>query len=520
MFHHSICVCGLTVAVAASIGAAQYAPTQTASLQPNVGMFIGIDVALHGDVAFVNAPHGLISGSTRVVQAYRKIADVWTLEQTLTHPDAEDIRFGWSLDFDGTTLVVGSPSLPKLDAPAVATVYTHNGSEWVGTDLPAPPQEGIGYATDVAVDDDLILVGAPAFDIPTTQLAITNGGAAYAYRRNAAGEWKLKQELIPPTAFDFMVFGISVDIAGTSALLGASGGDRAYAFEWNQGTLWTLTQILTPSVATPDSAFGEEVKIDAQRAVIGAWQDDTFADRGAAFVFEQTCRSWKEMQRLDAPAGASTYGRAVDIYGDTVIVGAQSEDVGGVNGAGAAHAYRWDGSSWGYEQRLVSASPQALDSLGRSIAIDGDLAMAGAIGASAGQPGKVLLFEAAPITPPWTDLGFPLAGSDVATLAGTGTLQANTSLELTVDCGPASGTGTLVVGLSEINVPFKGGVIVPDPLLLVSGLGLSPLGSLVLPATWPAGVPVDTTLAMQMWFSDAAGPLGFSSTNALRLSAK
>jgi hypothetical protein len=115
----------------------------------------------------------------------------------------------------------------------------------------------------------------------------------------------------------------------------------------------------------------------------------------------------------------------------------------------------------------------------------------------------------------WQDLGQGLAGSvGTPELEGTGTLGPSTPVALTVSGAlPAASTG-LVVGFGLANVPFKGGMLVPDLDVLIGFFSTNGSGGLVLAGTWPA-LPSGTTLYYQAWIADAGGPLGFSATNGL-----
>jgi hypothetical protein len=115
----------------------------------------------------------------------------------------------------------------------------------------------------------------------------------------------------------------------------------------------------------------------------------------------------------------------------------------------------------------------------------------------------------------WKDLGHALAGaSGLPTLTGTGTLLGGDPLTLTVANARPASTAALIVGLGQLDAPFKGGTLVPTLNLLVPGLPTG-AGSITLPATWPAGLPSDFSLYFQAWIADAAGPHGFSATNGL-----
>lgn len=114
----------------------------------------------------------------------------------------------------------------------------------------------------------------------------------------------------------------------------------------------------------------------------------------------------------------------------------------------------------------------------------------------------------------WLDVGFGLAGTGgTPTLAGMGTLLGGDAVTYTLsDMLPAS-TATFIVGFSSINVPFKGGTLVPNPDLLIAlptGAGQVALG-----ATWPVGVPSGISIAYQAWVVDAGAIKGLAATNGL-----
>ncbi len=116
----------------------------------------------------------------------------------------------------------------------------------------------------------------------------------------------------------------------------------------------------------------------------------------------------------------------------------------------------------------------------------------------------------------WVDLGAALAGTaGEPVLAGTGDLVADQPMSITLDGALPSASLTLVVGFSQVLLPFKGGLLVPSPDLIVAGLATGPTGSLTLGATWPTGVPAGFELVLQAWIADPAGPAGFAASNGL-----
>jgi len=116
----------------------------------------------------------------------------------------------------------------------------------------------------------------------------------------------------------------------------------------------------------------------------------------------------------------------------------------------------------------------------------------------------------------WTGLGHGLAGAHgVPALTAAGTLQGGAPLTLTLHGALPSTLTQLVVGLANLSAPFKGGVLVPMPSLLVA-LASSASGSVVVGTTWPAGVPAGLSIYLQDWIPDPSGPQGFAASNALQ----
>ncbi len=117
---------------------------------------------------------------------------------------------------------------------------------------------------------------------------------------------------------------------------------------------------------------------------------------------------------------------------------------------------------------------------------------------------------------PWEDLGHALAGSQgEPQLTGLGSLVAGSPVELTLAQALAGAPAFLVVGFGVVNQPFKGGVLVPAPDVVMAGLAVDAGGAIAIATTWPAGVPSGLDVALQYWVPDAAGPAGFAASNGV-----
>jgi hypothetical protein len=115
------------------------------------------------------------------------------------------------------------------------------------------------------------------------------------------------------------------------------------------------------------------------------------------------------------------------------------------------------------------------------------------------------------------DLGHGLAGS-------TGTPSLETSFDtgahallLEYADAPASATAGIILGASSVEAPFKGGTLVPDPLVVLV-LTTPAQNDYDISASVPTSpsYPDGVDLYLQTWFVDAGGPKGFSATNGLR----
>jgi hypothetical protein len=134
-------------------------------------------------------------------------------------------------------------------------------------------------------------------------------------------------------------------------------------------------------------------------------------------------------------------------------------------------------------------------------------------GAGTPNNGFVLKFAFGPLT----NLGHALAGIAglTPTLLGDGTLEPGSAGSITLTNAKPSAPAFLLVGLSELDAPFKGGTMTPNPQLILP-LATSASGSKLLSwATWPASLPSGTELLLQYWIVDPGGPAGFSASNGL-----
>jgi hypothetical protein len=117
----------------------------------------------------------------------------------------------------------------------------------------------------------------------------------------------------------------------------------------------------------------------------------------------------------------------------------------------------------------------------------------------------------------FSDLGSGLAGiSGIPHLAGMGTLAPGSACSLSLTSAAASKPALLFGALTSLPAPFKGGTLVATPATFTIPLATGASGTLLLPFSWPSGVPSTTALYFQYAIQDAAAPKGVSLSNALK----
>jgi hypothetical protein len=117
---------------------------------------------------------------------------------------------------------------------------------------------------------------------------------------------------------------------------------------------------------------------------------------------------------------------------------------------------------------------------------------------------------------PWTDMGFAKPGVNGAPhLTGVGTLAGGTLTTLKLSNAAPNATAWLAIGTSTLNLPILGGVLVPDPQLIVLRTTTA-AGNASFRATWPTGVASGQAVFAQYWVLDAAASFGVSASNGLQ----
>jgi hypothetical protein len=179
--------------------------------------------------------------------------------------------------------------------------------------------------------------------------------------------------------------GVSVAIDGDTAVVGApqSAGqprEAAYVFVRN-GATWVQQAELLPSNPNDHTNFARSVDISGDIIVVGAYQDDGQAgsSQGAVYIFIRNGGVWSQDIKLTASdgQGGDSLGYSVAIDGNTVVAGASGVDTLSMPEVGAAYVFKRIGEFWSEEAKITPGDGAASDLFGTSVDVYGDSAVIG-----------------------------------------------------------------------------------------------------------------------------------------------
>ncbi|HEY9405776.1 MAG TPA: hypothetical protein VIQ24_24210, partial [Pyrinomonadaceae bacterium] len=345
----------------------------------------GYPVEISGNTIVIGADRDAIGANNNQGSAYvfTRSGMVWTQRQKLEAADgaAGDI-FGCSIAISGSHVIAGARWDDVNDTADQGSAYVFRvlGGNWSQETFATASDgaAGDGFGANVAISGDTAIVGASEDDVAGN----SNQGAAYVFVRSGTA-WIQQQKLLAGDGAAVDHFGISVAISGDTAVVGAHQDNvganfnqgSAYVFV-RSGSLWTAQQQLLATDGSSGDGFGSSVAISGQTAVVGALHDDVsgVTNQGSAYVFARTDTGWTQQLRLTAPDGAAGdfFGSSVAISGDVIVAGARGDDVGTNTDRGSAYVFVRSGNTWAPPQKVVASDGAAEDEFGSAVAISGE----------------------------------------------------------------------------------------------------------------------------------------------------
>ena len=346
---------------------------------------MGESSAIWGDFAAFGAPFDATLGADAgAVHLYRmnNTAD-WLDEGLLTAPAlGAGAELGVSADIHGDVIVAGAPQSSALvsgGGGAVIARYIQYGTGFTteSTLFPSDPEVDHMFGEDVAVFGDLVVVGAPG--------DTTNGfeaGAAYVFRHQVNGTWIEDEKLVAPDGAAFDRFGARVAAYGDLVAVGApndsstaAGAGQVYVFRMTTGGNWSLEDTIELDSVSGVEAFGEGLDVFGDTIAVGAPFDTDFGGpaSGSVTIFhDDGTGQWLStgfFGASDAEIGAE-FGSSVSLSSRTLVVGAPFHDGRGPN-SGKVYQLRYNGTSWVEQRDFVGTDTDSNDAFGQSVHVSG-----------------------------------------------------------------------------------------------------------------------------------------------------
>ncbi|MBV1929085.1 MAG: FG-GAP repeat protein [Gammaproteobacteria bacterium] len=472
------------------------------------------------------SPGGISSGSAHV---FVRTPAGWIEEATLL-PSLQQTaqNFGYSIDIEGDLIVVGAPTEDDTEQGQGAVYcFERQGSGWIQSQriLSGNP-EGDGYfGIAVSLSGSLLAISSSG---ATSGLPANQSGNIDIHTL-VAGTWSSEQ-IIATGGSDFSWGGNSHHLRGNllvSTLETYSPQDlygREVTIHERTTLGWSVVQTLTPPLTDQglSRSFGDALSIRGDTLLIGAPNRKLGQHLrcGSVFAYSFDGSTWLETDVIEPPVRRRDqyFGWELDMDGDRAVFGSYAASP---NDPRAFHSYRQVEGRWGLER--VFAQPASVEgtSFGQAVAVSGDSLLASATsddphGAFSGsvQAYTIPRSYSSFCTPTATSLGEP------ARLFLTGPAQVDaTGLELVVRPVPNQ-FGLVFLGDQTTNVPFGNGVrCVAGSLHRLAPLAAEQRELHIPFSPLAEGIMPGTTQHLQAWFRDpAAGGAGFDLSDAITIS--
>jgi hypothetical protein len=249
-------------------------PTKpTATLTASGSGSLGLSVAISGSTIVAGAPNtdpppGVKYNDSGTAYIYTEGTSGWSSAPTTTLLDAagqNGDEFGYSVGVSGSTIVVGEPHDGGLGG---AFIYTDGTTGWPTTptaSLPDPANNAadlFGYVVTIS-GGTVVVAGKYHTD-----------GAAYIYSQSEAGSWPTTPtaSLADPGGKAKDGFGYALAVSGSTLAVGAEGtsSGKGATYVYDMGTTsWPTTPTVTLSPLTGDHLFGVSVAVSGTTALVG-----------------------------------------------------------------------------------------------------------------------------------------------------------------------------------------------------------------------------------------------------------
>jgi len=388
-FGHSVAVSGSVATVGAYGESPQvqqagsvyaFGPTIASPNGVQYGWF-GYSVATYGNTTVVGAYGEEVDSNAQAGRVYVFNSVTGALVSTLTSPFPQtDGWFGYSVATNGTSVLVGAYGETDDGNASAGNAYIFNAATGALATIPVEPHsEADGwYGYSVAMSGDDALVGAPG----ENSGSVPHAGNAYLFAER--GIASTRKVLTSPNAVQRGWFGASVAISGKTAVVGAYGEtseevpDAGNVYVFSTATGGVDSTLASPSL-TVGGWFGYSVAVDGTTVVVGAPSEPVqgIQQAGNAYVFSATTGARISTLTSPNPQLSGEFGYSVAVSANAALVGAPFETAGRYSQAG--NAYVFNATNGGIEATTLTApSPQYDERFGLAVAISGTATVEGA----------------------------------------------------------------------------------------------------------------------------------------------
>ena len=242
-------------------------------------------------------------------------------------------------------------------------------------------QSGDHFGTDLAVNERWLLVGSPGDD-----LIGRDSGSVAVFERVPSG-WRQRDILAPENGRPGEYFGSCLALSNNFCAIGApwdgTQGPRSgavYVFAWD-GKFWKqVNKVYAPDPAA-DARFGHAIDLEGQTLVVGArFANAGEMHSGSAYVFHLDSGGRADAVQTISPPQAHSgaeFGFSVALDGDGLVVGSWAEPHAGLP-SGAAHIFRETAGLWQHEAKLSAPGNPTGGCFGLDVDIEGERCAVGA----------------------------------------------------------------------------------------------------------------------------------------------
>ena len=287
------------------------APSKTI-VMPVLGFGYGVTVA-GGEVVVGSGGYGGHRATDSKLYVFKRSGNTWpsTADPVLSgHTSIWD--FGWVIEQDENTMVVGAPSFNSQKA--FIFDRASSAQQWPNaatTSLTGYTAE-IGFGNAVSISGDTIVVGSGG-----------NGKAFIFTRSPTTAAWSTTAEaaIVGYTGEAGFASTNSLDVNDNTLAVGAGGARKVFIFRRVPGDLWGATAHQSLEGYTDVATFGSSVAISGNHLAVGA------SDAAKVYIFHRCSATadWgvTAMAVIDDYASEAGFGSHLRLLDGVLVVAAE-----------------------------------------------------------------------------------------------------------------------------------------------------------------------------------------------------